>query len=60
MLGNKKLLDGKNSSLVIIKHYDKANREGLKGAFPSLVGSKVVLDDAIKLFVDITMIEYKT
>lgn len=36
----------------------QANGEGLKGAFPSLVGSKVVLDDDIELFVDIIMNGY--
>ncbi|PKR81409.1 cytochrome-c oxidase [Brumimicrobium salinarum] len=36
----------------------QANGEGLKGAFPSLVGSQVVLDDDIELFVDIIMNGY--
>lgn len=36
----------------------QANGEGLKGAFPSLVGSKIVLDDDIELFVDIIMNGY--
>src|SRR5690554_314231 len=36
----------------------QANGEGLKGAFPGLVGSKVVLDDDIELFVDIIMNGY--
>jgi cytochrome c oxidase cbb3-type subunit 2 len=36
----------------------QANGEGLKGAFPSLVGSPVVLDDDIELFVDIIMNGY--
>src|SRR5690554_1845396 len=36
----------------------QANGEGLKGAFPSLVGSPVVMDDDIELFVDIIMNGY--
>ena len=36
----------------------QANGEGLKGAFPSLVGSPVVLNDDIELFVDIIMNGY--
>ncbi len=36
----------------------QANGEGLKGAFPSLVGSPVVLDDNPELFVDVIINGY--
>lgn len=34
------------------------NGEGMAGAFPSLIGSKIVMDDNIELFVDIIMNGY--
>src|SRR5690554_2978096 len=56
--GGKNLPDGGKLYASQCQACHQANGEGLKGAFPSLVGSKVVLDDDIELFVDIIMNGY--
>lgn len=56
--GKESLPDGQKLYASNCQACHQANGEGLKGAFPSLIGSKVVLDDDIELFVDIIMNGY--
>ena len=56
--GGKKLLEGSVLYNVNCQSCHQQNGEGLKGAFPPLKGSKVVLNDNVELFVDIIMNGY--
>ena len=56
--GGKKLLDGTTLYNINCQSCHQQNGEGLKGAFPPLKGSKIVLDENPELFVNIIMNGY--
>lgn len=57
-VGSKKILNGATLYNINCQSCHQQNGEGLKGAFPALKGSKIVLDDNSELFVDIIMNGY--
>ena len=56
--GGPKELDGKVLYITHCQTCHQSNGEGLKGAFPSLKGSKIVIDDDAELFVNVIMNGY--
>ena len=56
--GGKKLLDGATLYNINCQSCHQQNGEGLKGAFPALKGSKIVLDENPELFVNVIMNGY--
>ncbi|TZF84042.1 cytochrome c [Pedobacter sp. BS3] len=56
--GEEEQLDGASLYTANCQSCHQANGEGLKGAFPPLKGSKIVLDDNPELMVDIIMNGY--
>ncbi|RYG20642.1 MAG: c-type cytochrome [Chitinophagaceae bacterium] len=55
---NMEALQGKILYATNCQSCHQSNGEGLKGAFPPLKGSKIVLDDNFELFIDIIMNGY--